>query len=251
MGGERDARATAGEPGGGGWRTRLTDEERARIGGAGFGRRVGIGARPAVLVIDVQNYMVGPPPGAPAGPYPSACGAAGHAAVDVLSEFLPALRALGVPVFYTCYELAADGSDGGVYLRKRDLLAVDGWCLAGTVGAEIVPAVAPAPGDVVMVKKKPSGFFGTPLLPLLIDRGVDSVLVTGGSTSNCVRATCVDAMSYNLRTTVVEDAVFDRFERSHTTALFDLDRQYGDVRTAEDVLGELTARRAAHREEPS
>lgn len=219
-----------------------TAEERARIEGAGFGRRVGIGERPAVVVIDVQNYMVGPPPGAPDGPYPAACGPAGTAAVDVLSTFLPAVRTLHVPVFYTRYELAPDGSDGGVYLRKRDLLAVDGWCLEGTVGARIVPAVAPEAGDVVLVKKKPSAFFGTPLLSLLIDRGVDSVIVAGGSTSNCVRATCVDAMSYNFRTTVLSDGVFDRFERSHTTALFDLDRQYGDVRTARDVLDELTAR---------
>ncbi len=231
--------------GSGGWRDRLTPEERARIDGAGFGRRVGIGERPAVVVIDVQNYMVGPPPGEPDGPYPSACGPAGAAAVEVLSTFLPAMRDLDVPVFYTRYELAPDGSDGGVYLRKRDLLTVEGWCLEGTVGARIVPAAAPGPRDIVMVKKKPSGFFGTPLLSLLIDRGVDSVIVTGGSTSNCVRATCVDAMSYNFRTTVVEDGVFDRFERSHTTALFDLDRQYGDVRTARDIVGELTERRAA------
>jgi maleamate amidohydrolase len=230
---------------GGGWRDRLTEEERARIGGAGFGRRVGIGDRAAVVVIDVQNYMVGPPPGAPDGPYPSACGEAGEAAVAVLARFLPAVRALGVPVFYTCFELAADGSDGGVYLRKRDLLAIDGWCLAGTVGARIVPAVAPEPGDIVLVKKKPSAFFGTPLLSLLVDRGVDSLLVTGGSTANCVRATCVDAMSYNYRTTIVEDAVFDRFERSHVTALFDLDRQYGDVRGCDDVLRELSARPGA------
>jgi maleamate amidohydrolase len=228
----------------GNWRGQLTEAERAKIAGAGFGRRVGIGKRPAVLVIDVQNYMVGPPPGAPDEPYPSAC-ADGGPAVDVLSSFLPAMRALGAPIFYTRFELDPDGSDGGVYLRKRDLLRTGGWCLTGSVGAQIVPAVAPADGDVVMVKKKPSGFFGTPLLSMLIDRGVDSVLVVGGSTSNCVRATSVDAASYNYRTTIVEDAVFDRFDRSHITTLFDLDRQYGDVRTAADIVAELTVRAAA------
>src|SRR5688572_21594230 len=97
--------ATGGAPD---WRARLSDEERARLSGAGFGRRVGIGQRPAVVVIDVQNYMVGPPPGAPAGPYPSACGDAGEAAVETLSRFLPAARALDIPVFYTCFELAPD-----------------------------------------------------------------------------------------------------------------------------------------------
>jgi maleamate amidohydrolase len=230
----------------GDWRHEVTDAERARMTRAGFGRRVGLGRHPAALVIDVQNYMVGPPPGGVPGPYPSACGPAATAAVEVLSRFLPAVRALDVPVFYTRFELAPDGSDGGVYLRKRDLLPLEGWCLAGTVGAGIVPAVAPAEGDVVLVKKKPSAFFGTPLLPMLVDRGIDSLLVTGGSTSNCVRATCVDAMSYNYRTTVVEDAVFDRFPGSHRTTLFDLDRQYGDVRAARDVLDELGTAARAH-----
>lgn len=232
-----------------GWRDDLTAAERARIAEVGFGRRVGIGPRPAVLVIDAQNYMVGPPPGAALDPYPSACGAAGAAAIEVLAAFLPAVRDLGIPVFYTVFELAADGSDGGVYLRKRDLLTTSGWCLSGTVGARIVPAVAPEPGDVVLVKKKPSAFFGTPLPSMLVDRGIDSVIVAGGSTSNCVRATCVDAVSYNYRTTIVEDAVFDRFQRSHTTALFDLDRQYGDVRASADILGEL--RRSAATGDPT
>jgi nicotinamidase-related amidase len=224
------------------WRALLSDDERARTSSAGFGKRVGIGARPALVVIDLQNYMVGPPEGAPAAEYPSACGATGVAAVDVLSRFVPAVRRLGVPVYYTKFELAPDGSDGGVYLRKRDLIDSDGWCLTGSTGAQLVPAVEPAPGDVVLVKKKPSAFVGTPLLSLLIDRGVDSVLLAGGSTSNCVRATAVDAMSLNLRVTVIEDGVFDRFERSHVTALFDLDRQYGDVRPAADVESELAAR---------
>ncbi|MGN6242155.1 MAG: isochorismatase family protein [Motilibacteraceae bacterium] len=227
------------------WRAQLSDEERARVASAGFARRVGLGERPAVVVIDVQNYMVGPPPGALEvdAVYPSACGPVAEAAVKVLADFLPAMRRLGVPVFYSRFELEPDGSDGGVYLRKRDLMRTDGWCLAGSTGAQIVPAVAPEPGDIVYVKKKPSAFFGTPLLSYLVDRGVDSLLVTGGSTSNCVRATCVDAMSYNLRTTVIEDGVFDRFPRSHVAALFDLDRQYGDVRPAADVVAELEARR--------
>jgi maleamate amidohydrolase len=226
------------------WRTQLTEDERDRIDHAGFGQRVGIGERPAVVVIDMQNYMVGPPAGAPEAHYPSTCGPVADAAVDVLVGFLPAARALGVPVFYSRFELAEDGSDGGVYLRKRALIHSDGWCLTGSTGAQIVPAVAPVAGDVVFVKKRPSAFIGTPLRAELAARGVDSVLLAGGSTSNCVRATCVDAMSMDLRATVIEDAVFDRFARSHTTALFDLDRQYGDVRAAADVIAELQSRRA-------
>lgn len=203
---------------------------------AGFGQRVGIGPKPAVLVIDVQNYMVGPPEGSTITDYPSVCGPAGERAVERLATFLPACRMLGLPVIYTRFELRRDGADAGVYARKRRIMQTDGWCLEGTEGAEIIGKVAPTGTDIVLVKKKPSAFHGTPLLGLLIDAGIDSVLVTGGSTSNCVRATVVDAVSYNFRTTVVEDCVFDRFPRSHVTTLFDLDRQYGDVTPADDIL---------------
>ena len=111
--------------------------------------------------------------------------------------------------------------------------------LRDSPGWQIHPAVAPQPGDVVLPKRKPSAFFGTPLVGLLIDRAVDTVVVTGGSTANCVRATAVDASSYDFRTAVVEDCVFDRFRVSHLAALFDLDRQYADVVSSDDVLAHL------------
>lgn len=221
------------------WRDSLSDDERKRTAEVGFGQRVGLGRRSAVLAIDVQNYMVGPPPGSSVTDYPSACGKAGEAAISRLTDFLPRCRERGVPIFYTKFELRRDGSDGGVYLLKRRLLTTEGWCLEGSEGAELVPATGPGAHDIVMVKKKPSAFHGTPLLGMLIARGIDTVIVVGGSTSNCVRATVVDAVSYNFRVVVVEDCVFDRFDRSHTTALFDLDRQYCDVMPADEVLRSL------------
>jgi nicotinamidase-related amidase len=189
-------------------------------------------------VIDVQQYMVGPPAGSPHD-YPSACGESAERALPLIAELAAAARAAGVPVVYTRNEFARDGSDIGVYGRKRDLLQSEGWCLAGSEGARIHPAVEPQAGDIVLPKRKPSAFFGTPLVGLLIDRGVDSVIVTGGSTANCVRATAVDAASYDFRTAVVEDCVFDRFRASHLAALFDLDRQYADVVAADDALRHL------------
>ena len=221
------------------WVDLLSPADRAVVERARFGRRIGLGSRPAVLVIDVQNYMVEPPPGS-SHEYPSACGEVGVAAVARLAPLLASARAAGVPVVYTRFELRRDGSDIGVYGRKRDLLETEGWCLEGSEGAEIVAAVAPRPGDIVLVKKKPSAFIGTPLLGLLVDRNVDSVIVTGGSTSNCVRATAVDAASYNYRTAVVSDCVFDRIDLSHRVALFDLDRQYADVIDG-DAVGEYFA----------
>jgi len=219
------------------WTDLLSAEDRATMERARFGRRIGLGEHPAVLVIDVQTYMVGRP-GSALDAYPSACPSA-RAALAPLARLLAAARAAGAPVIYTVFTLRRDGGDIGVYGRKRDLLTIDGWCLEGTPGAAIVPEVAPQPGDIVLPKKKPSAFFGTPLLSLLIDRGVDTILVTGGSTSNCVRATVVDSASYNFRTAVAADCVFDRFAISHRVALFDMDRQYADVLESATAVSHL------------
>lgn len=226
------------------WRDDLTPDERARLDAAGFGQRVGLGRRAAVVVIDAQNYMVGPPEGSTVTSYPSACGDAGLAALRRLHDLLATCRTLDVPIFYTRFELRRDGADIGVYGRKRGMPDTEGWCLEGSEGAQISPLVEPGESDIVFVKKKPSAFHGTPLLGMLIDRGVDTVILTGGSTSNCVRASAVDAASYNYRTVVVEDCVFDRFERSHRTALFDLDRQYADVLSSADLVTALQPERA-------
>lgn len=207
---------------------------------AGFGRTVGMGRRAAMVVIDAQRYMVAPDAGQDAA-FPSSCGDTGRAALARLAALLPELRHRGVPLFYTRFELAPDGSDIGVYGRKRPLLETGNWCLPGSAGAEIHPAVTPAAGDIQFVKKKPSAFCGTPLTALLVDRGIDTVLLSGGSTSNCVRATAIDAMSFNYRTVVVEDCVFDRLNISHQVALFDLERQAADVLDAEATLAALDA----------
>ena len=220
------------------WDHLLNAKDRALLEKAKFGRRIGIGEKPVVLVIDVQNYMVGSPGGSSSSGYPSACPTA-RDAVQPLKSLLEAARQNRIPIVYTQFVLRPDGGDMGVYRRKRDLLNIEGWCLEGTTGAEILQDVAPQPSDYVFVKKKPSAFLGTPLLGLLIDKGVDTVIVTGGSTSNCVRATAVDSTSYNFRTIVAEDCVFDRFEVSHFVALFDLDRQYADVMPSAEVIGQL------------
>ena len=218
----------------------LSEAELHQLESAGFGQPAGIGARPAVVVIDAQRYMVAPDAGTDA-EYPSSCGDRGRAALDRLAWLLAELRRRRVPVFYTRFELAADGRDIGVYGRKRKLLDTENWCLEGTTGAEIHPAVAPGPGDQVLVKKRPSAFFGTPLTSLLIDRGIDTVIMTGGSTSNCVRASAVESMSLNFRTVVVEDCVFDRQSISHEVALFDMERQAADVMTAAELVAALAS----------
>ena len=219
------------------WERYLGAEDAAVVQRARFGRRMGFGARPAVVVIDAQRYMVGEEGNDAA--WPSSCGAGGRAAVGAIGRVVKSAQAARVPCFFTLFEVARDGSDMGVYRRKRDLLDSEHWCLEGSLGAQMVPGLEPTPGDIVFVKKKPSGFHGTPLLGYLVERGIDTVIVTGGSTSNCIRATVFDSSSYNFRTIVVEEAVFDRIPISHAISLFDMDRQWADVMPVDDVVRHL------------
>jgi nicotinamidase-related amidase len=216
------------------WERYLGDEDRAVLAKGRFGRRMGFGRCPAVLVIDAQRYMVGEE-GRDAD-WPSSCGDVGRQAMRSIARIVAAAQGAGVPCFFSLFELDPRGTDIGIYGAKRDLLKSTNWCLAGTPGAELSPLLRPGPADTVFVKKKPSGFHGTPLLGMLVARGIDTVIVTGGATSNCVQATVFDAASYNLRAIVPEEAVFDRIPVSHAIALFDMDRQFADVVGEAEVM---------------
>lgn len=215
------------------WAQYLSDRDRQVLGRARFGQRIGFGERPAVVVIDMQRYMVGERDGS--GDWPSSCGESGWRAVDETLRLLESARRKSLPVFFTRFELRADGADIGVYGRKRALLQSPNWVLENTPGAELLPDLQPRTSEIIYVKKKPSAFFGTPLLGWLVDRRIDTLIVCGGSTSNCVRATVYDASSYNFRTIVAQDCVFDRIPISHAISLFDMDRQYADVMSRADI----------------
>lgn len=225
------------------WDRFLSEADRETLRRGQFQKRMGFGQRPAIVVIDAQKYMVGEE-GRDA-QWPSSCGAVGRRAAAEIARLVATAQQAGVPCFFSRFELAADGSDIGVYGRKRDLLDSPHWCLAGTVGAQMIDALRPARGDVVFVKKKPSGFHGTPLLGYLVDRGIDTVIVAGGATSNCIRATVFDACSYNFRVIVPEEAVFDRIPASHAMSLFDMDRQFADVVPVVELHARLRAARDA------
>jgi nicotinamidase-related amidase len=221
------------------WESFLTEQDRAVITRGRFARRMGFGQRTAVVVIDAQKYMVGETGNDAA--WPSSCGDVGRHAVGEIARVVRAAQTAGVPCFFTLFEIDPSGNDMGVYRRKRDLLESDHWCLAGSTGAQLVPQLEPAARDVVFVKKKPSGFHGTPLLGYLVERQIDTVVIVGGSTSNCIRATVFDAASYNLRAIVPQEAVFDRIPISHAISLFDMDRQFADVVTVEQTLEHFRA----------
>ena len=100
----------------------------------------------------------------------------------------------------------------------------------------IVRAIAPQPQDLVCLKQKPSGFFGTNLAAYLQLLGADSVIVTGTTTSGCVRATVLDAFSLNFRVALAEEGCFDRSQASHAINLCDMNAKYADVVKTDEVI---------------
>lgn len=218
------------------WDGFVEDEEIRRYEAAGFGRPVGFGARPALLVIDVQYRTVGTRPM----PYwdaieefKTSCGQVAWDAVGQISRLIAAFRAKGLPILYPYVAPKMDFDTGSLSAKVPEIMNI------AAKGYEFVPEIAPAPGDVLLPKKHPSAFFGTPLASYLIERKIDTLVVTGCSTSGCVRGTVVDGFAYNFNVTVPEEAVYDRSPTAHAINLFDMAYKYADVRPVDDVLALL------------
>jgi maleamate amidohydrolase len=222
------------------WDDYITDLDRKVYEKAGFGNSAGFGSRPAILIIDVQYRTVGEarePILDAMDTYPTAVGERGWAAVDKIRELLEAARPKGVPVLYPVVE-RKDRFDTGRWKDKIPGMDSEEHRI-GERGTQIVEEVAPEPGDVVISKRYASAFFGTPLMTYLNDLDVDTLVVTGCTTSGCVRATVVDAFSYAFRVIVPEDAVYDRGEASHAINLFDMSQKYADLLTTDEVISFL------------
>lgn len=142
-------------------------------------------------------------------------------------------RAVGRPVVFTRVSYRPGSADGGLFRRK--VPALNAFEDGNPMG-EFVADPAPLPGEVVVTKQYASGFHGTSLAATLTAQGVDTVLVTGLTTSGCVRATATDALQYGFRPLVVADACGDRDRRLHEANLLDLDAKYADVIDLETAL---------------
>jgi maleamate amidohydrolase len=149
---------------------------------------------------------------------------------------LKAAREKGVPIIYTRVVYHPGGADGGLFVRKVPALR---RMVEGEPLAEIVPELPPAPDDVILIKQYASSFFGTSLAAMLTARGVDTLIITGCSTSGCVRATAVDAMQNGFRPIVPRECVGDRHDGPHEANLFDINAKYGDVVPLSDVMSRL------------
>ncbi|MEY2884633.1 MAG: hypothetical protein RL490_2357, partial [Pseudomonadota bacterium] len=177
---------------------------------AGFGGTLKPGARPVLLLIDFARAYFDAASPLYAGVETARASAARlHAAA----------RAAGVPAIFTRVEYSADGHEGGVFYKKIAALK----CFeTGNPLGDFTAELAPLPGDAVITKYYPSAFFGTGLAESLHAQGVDTIVITGLSTSGCVRATAVDAICHGFVPLVVTDAVGDRDPRVHAANLFDL-----------------------------
>jgi maleamate amidohydrolase len=147
-----------------------------------------------------------------------------------------AARAGGHPVVWTVVRYSPGLADGGLFVRKVPALAAFAEDAEGGWG-EL--ALKPAPGEPVVVKQYASAFFGTSLAATLHAQGVDTVVVTGVSTSGCVRATAMDALNHGFRPQVVRQACADRSPQLHDSNLTDLDAKYADVVDLAEALSRL------------
>ncbi len=191
----------------------------------GFGGRGGFGRRPALAVIDMTLGFTDPES-------PLACDL--EEPVANIQKLLEAARRAEIPIVFTTIAYReSDKLTAAAFIDKVPaLLTLE----AGSRWGEIDPRIAPREMEPVLNKLFASAFYGTGLPSLLAAAGVDTLMVTGASTSGCVRATVVDALQYGYRSVIPREAVGDRNEQAHEANLYDMDAKYGDVVPTEDAL---------------
>jgi nicotinamidase-related amidase len=207
----------------------------------------GYGQRPALVLIDLYRWVFGderPTSVKDAmDEWPGTCGPQAWDALPHLQRLLAAARAAELPIVHVT---GLDPADSGVAgWSNRGKRETDTFVADPTKADRlrrrfhIVDEVAPLPGEAVLRKAAPSGFFGTLLMSHLHAHDVDGIILVGESTSGCVRATCVEGRSYRFKMTVVEECCFDRHRTAHAMNLFDMHQKYADVLGVDEVVGHL------------
>lgn len=223
------------------WDELLSERDARVIANAGYGKPRGLGSTPLLMVIDCQHNYIGDdaPVDEQQEHWPAGGGAGAWEAVRRISDLIPAARAGDVPVLYTRNVQKRT-------TRFDSFAAKSTWdksrSLDDADGSRIVGEIAPQDGDLVLDKSYASAFYGTPLTTWLIGMGIDTILMTGVSTSGCVRATAVDGVTRGYRVAVVADAVADRIEVSHRASLLDLWMKYTDLLDAAGAAAYLERR---------
>jgi nicotinamidase-related amidase len=207
----------------------MSDQEMYRS--RGFANRVGFGDRPALLIIDFINAFTD---------VSCPLGSDLDREVSSTSTLLDSFRRAKLPVHFTTTAYEEGYSSAGIFIKKVPSLA---HLKQGTPLVLIDQRLEPAAGETVWEKKYASAFFGTALASALTASGVDTLFVTGCTTSGCVRASSVDAMQYGFRTMVVRECVGDRSAAAHEANLNDLDAKYADVISLDEAVAHLAGLR--------
>ena len=208
--------------------TESLDDNYAR---AGYHARQSWGSRPALLLVDFARAYFDPDS-------PLFGGEGCRAALDHAIRLRDAAREARIPVVLTEVRYAPGGADGGAFYAKVPALS----CFeAGRDTQRPAEGLEPGEGDLLVTKQYPSAFFGTALEATLRWLKVDTILLAGVTTSGCVRATCVDAVSHGFVTVVVSDAVGDRAQGPHEANLFDMSAKYADLATTEEAAAWLAS----------
>ena len=220
------------------WEASISEVDRQRYAKAGFGKPIGVGQRPALLIIDVQYRTLGNGPKSfdeAVLDYSTACGKVGWDAVERIQLLLELFRKRKWPVLYphVAPKLAYDAGSLGAKVPSIMSIPEQGY--------RIPDELAPEPNDIMLPKKHPSAFFGTPLASYLINLAADTLVVVGCSTSGCVRSTVVDGFAYNFKPLVPYDAVYDRSELIGNVNLYDMAQKYADVMSTAEAIDALCA----------
>ena len=193
-----------------------------------FGQKIGFGSKPALLVIDfIRAFTDEKTP----------LGANFDYQLQQTNRILTEARRVGIPIIFTTVAYEPDLRDAGVWGRKMPIELL----IAGTTWVEIDPILERRREEPIITKKYASAFFGTDLVSRLNADRVDTIILTGCTTSGCIRATTVDGVSYGFRVMVVKQAVGDRAELTHQVSLADIDAKYGDVVSIDSVLQYLSS----------
>ena len=196
----------------------------------GFGQTIGFGRWPALLIIDLVKAFTDAarPLGAPL-----------DTQLAATNRLIKAARPKNIPLIFSTVAYDETGlQDAGIWaLKQKGVVSL----VAGTYGPDIDPRLDRQDGDVILSKKYASCFFGTDLIPRLVNRHVDTLIITGCTTSGCVRASAVDACQNGFRPIIVAEAVGDRSQLAHDQSLFDLNQKYADVVSLEAALQYIQA----------
>ncbi len=203
----------------------MADNAQANYQGV-WDTRIGFGEKSALIVIDfLKGYTTeGSPLYAPGV----------VKAVSETPEVLDLARRKGVLIIHTNVRYTPpDYLDGGVWIKKAPVLKA---LVEGNPYAEFCDEVVPQKNEIVITKQYASAFFGTSLVSTLGAARVDTLIITGCTTSGCIRATAVDAVQHGFRTIVVRECSGDRHNDPHEANLFDINAKYGDVISKAEVI---------------